>query len=638
MQSFRFDNPYDTWWTETQLADLAVALSRTARLRVSYGLHSTLNVQTPELVISTFWEVLPEHERLLVQKADVYLRAVGNRKWTDWTVLQSAWQVAENLQFPQLARQLLCVAEDDRLSRRIVEERPGTNAALQARGSNYARLFHENRANRMRSHQLADVMLGDAYQALCSSGEEQTSVLLPSSGPSGPWTEHIALFLRSIRQSKATVQIVDAVFQFVEQIAREGLATHDASYDLFACAFGENLRQPVVPDTHPTEPQTPPRQQNQTTRDASTDDSERREEMEVWTQAQESNAPGALSMELNSEQSSPSAGVTARFADDKPTSLTVRRGQSDSGQYEDFGEADEETGLAAASTNKASAADDVGIKLVSREPISEVSRQKVSQWDHDTEAVRRKLRKQFHQMLLHRMQARNQNTRHGRLDKGLTRLVTQTHPRLFYHKSSKDKLFDAAIQLLVDCSGSMYQRLEAVKPMIYLFHETLRSLQIPHDVCGFWEDSIRLSANDVDKPVTHLQHVIEWQDGWQRNVSGYIDALTPGLDNRDGFAIRKVGEKLLARQEKQKWLLVISDGDPAAEDYRDAVLDTKNSIRSLVIHGVHVLHLCIAQADDALMVEALKQMYGSQCVVVPGIDELPNAMERAMSTMILPVR
>ncbi len=43
--------------------------------------------------------------------------------------------------------------------------------------------------------------------------------------------------------------------------------------------------------------------------------------------------------------------------------------------------------------------------------------------------------------------------------------------------------------------------------------------------------------------------------------------LEPEEDNRDGYAIRQMTKKMLHRSEAQKFLIVFSDGEPAAFGY-----------------------------------------------------------------------
>ena len=77
----------------------------------------------------------------------------------------------------------------------------------------------------------------------------------------------------------------------------------------------------------------------------------------------------------------------------------------------------------------------------------------------------------------------------GRLDKKFIRFFTDEQPRLFYKKQNDSKEIDAVFSLLVDCSASMQDKMEETKRGIILFHEALKSVKVPHEVTGFWEDA-----------------------------------------------------------------------------------------------------------------------------------------------------
>ncbi len=57
----------------------------------------------------------------------------------------------------------------------------------------------------------------------------------------------------------------------------------------------------------------------------------------------------------------------------------------------------------------------------------------------------------------------------GRLNKKLLRYYTDEHPRLFYKKQNPSTEIDAAFSLLVDCSASMFDKMDETKRGIALF-------------------------------------------------------------------------------------------------------------------------------------------------------------------------
>ncbi len=118
---------------------------------------------------------------------------------------------------------------------------------------------------------------------------------------------------------------------------------------------------------------------------------------------------------------------------------------------------------------------------------------------------------------------------------------------MFYKKGQESQELDVAFQLLVDCSGSMYNKMQETKKSVVLFHEALKSLKIPHAISGFWEDAS--SATPENKPNV-IHEVVTYKNSTLPNVGPEIMQLREEEDNRDGYIIRIVSEKLAKRTEK----------------------------------------------------------------------------------------
>ena len=110
----------------------------------------------------------------------------------------------------------------------------------------------------------------------------------------------------------------------------------------------------------------------------------------------------------------------------------------------------------------------------------------------------------------------------------------------------------------------MHDKMEETKRGIILFHETLKSVRVPHQIVGFWEDSANSTENNQPN---YFKKVINFETSLSSSSGPEIMQLLHEEDNRDGFAIRHMTNELLARKEKQKFLLVFSDGEPAAYGY-----------------------------------------------------------------------
>lgn len=629
---FRFHDDQSNWWLETQLADLAIALSRQASLQVSFRPPSVVQTGGEELTISTFAEAFTEPERMQCMSAEVFLRALGTLQLTDGAAMTAAVQALRGNELSFLGVQLLCVSEDARMAKCIGRERPGTRLAFEVRIQSYARMLEKNRPLRMRAGLIGDVLLTDAYFAIHQQHLGKQSALEES------WYASALLTLStSIEHASSTQDVTGAVAALMQTLTTNTFTAQpplkDTTYRLFSFADGRTTSvNAVSDDVNQAAEQSLETRENKRAGEA--DDASRREQVDVWTQRQKTAAVGAFQKRIEQERSSPAAGDQGRITEDTPETMTTRRGHTDGGLFDDAGEQDDETDMSMNGTTPNTQGSDADIVMVKRQPLSEATRARVQTWASETVDAKRRLLVLFERSFLHRQTQRLSATRFGRLDKQLTKIVTETNPRIFYHKSAVDKPFDVAVQILVDCSGSMYRQLEAVKPFIYLFHDCLLRLGIPHDVCGFWEDTTSAPVHASERASTHLLHVIDWQDGPTDVVAGHIDELQPQLDNRDGLAIRRVGETLIRRTERQKWFFMISDGQPAAQDYHNAVMDTKSAVRLLRMHKVEVIHLCLAEDADDQTMQTLRQMYGDDCMIVQTLRELPVAMERLLATVI----
>ena len=81
-------------------------------------------------------------------------------------------------------------------------------------------------------------------------------------------------------------------------------------------------------------------------------------------------------------------------------------------------------------------------------------------------------------------------------------------------------------------------------------------------------------------------------------------------NNFDGYSIRYASKMLQKRPEKNKLLIVISDGQPAANVYDSysniGVADTKDAVRQATADGVIVHGIAIGGTSDTV----LREIYG----------------------------
>lgn len=213
----------------------------------------------------------------------------------------------------------------------------------------------------------------------------------------------------------------------------------------------------------------------------------------------------------------------------------------------------------------------------------------------------------------------------GRLNKKLLRYFTDDNPRLFYKKQERSKQIDAVFTLIVDCSASMIDKMEQTKLGIILFHEALKSLLVPHQVIGFWEDTNE--ASETKQP-NYFKIAVSFDNCFKKKTGPEIMQLEPEEDNRDGFAIRVITEELLKRTEKQKFLLVFSDGEPAAFGYeQNGIIDTHEAVVNARKKGIEVINVFLANGEvEEGQRKMVQNIYGKYSILIPDVSELPDVL------------
>lgn len=106
-----------------------------------------------------------------------------------------------------------------------------------------------------------------------------------------------------------------------------------------------------------------------------------------------------------------------------------------------------------------------------------------------------------------------------------------------------------------------------------------------------------------------------------------LGGVAPLHQNRDGAAIRHATQKLLARQVKTRLLVLISDGRPLDEGYKDdySLEDTKMALREARMKGVEPFCITIDRDAD----HYVRRMYGDvRYMVIDCIEGLPEKLPR----------
>lgn len=185
-------------------------------------------------------------------------------------------------------------------------------------------------------------------------------------------------------------------------------------------------------------------------------------------------------------------------------------------------------------------------------------------------------------------------------------------------------VLDSAVQLLIDCSGSMRSNkiAHAIVSTDLLCDTISRSLRIPIELLGFTGKSTTRIAvyKTFDVPVS--SQIL------QERMIQSTDSMT---FNADGEAIAWAYTRLMRRKEKRKLMIVLSDGQPALGGcYRSG--DIKTYTREVIkeIEDKSPVDIIGIGFLDA----SVKEFYNHN-VIIQHANELEDALLTIIKTKIL---
>ncbi|WP_239749904.1 VWA domain-containing protein [Mammaliicoccus sp. H-M34] len=227
-----------------------------------------------------------------------------------------------------------------------------------------------------------------------------------------------------------------------------------------------------------------------------------------------------------------------------------------------------------------------------------------------------------------------ENMTKGRLQKNLLNWFIDDQYKLFFKKDAFSRKLDATFTLLVDASASMHDKMEETKKGVVLFHETLKNLDIKHEILGFSEDAF--DSDKQNQPNT-IEELILYNESTLKQNDARIMTLEPQDDNRDGVALRVATQHLLQRSEAQKFLIVFSDGEPSAFDYaEDGIIDTHEAVIEADKQGIYVFNVFLNQdVIDESIKRTVHNIYGKQSLFVEGVENLPYQLAPLLKKLLL---
>lgn len=619
-----------------QLQDLTTVLSDIEEMTFEFTYGSYIDVVEKRLTANTFWETTHSETKQAGFITDIYLRAIGTLHHTHLPALQSFLKTIDQINLTSFANQLFTLLEDIRLEKEIVRLRPGTKREFTIRHTYLHHYFTTQRKTSVVRSLPLEELFCMIYLTLYADGPD--SSFSETNEKQLTTLEQIELDLFTVFSAKSTNDIITITENILKKLINYKTDMKTTYFTPPIVKLDETVRENTLFDeltrtddvSSYTFEQLDEDDQDYTDETFSTWHDEHKNEGRKETFLQMDLEVGTKTNLLGGEARETESGDQA-FATAQGTARQSK--QKDYSKLESLTDYDEDTG------NKSNAPygeDNINaIKQVkwATTPTTE----NIEQYETVLSTIQlyqRQLATTIEKLLEHKHTSRRTNLHVGRLSNNLLPIVFEDFPRLFYKQDEKSNIFDANFTLMIDCSASMDQKMEETKQGVSLFHEVLKQLHIPHQIIGFWEEAT-LTRDESYPNYFHMIHT--FSDSLYENNGAKIMQLQPEEDNRDGFSIRVVTEDIIKRQEKHKFLLVFSDGEPAAMNYNEnGIIDTYLAVSEARKQGINVLGMFLADGkideQDALL---MKNIYGHEHLMIPNVAELPGRFTPILKKLLL---
>ncbi|MBM7602159.1 nitric oxide reductase activation protein [Metabacillus crassostreae] len=635
MRFIKFNDQQVDSFLFMELSDLAKALTKQADIEVDYSVQSYLDPVDRKIFISHFWDHREKSETVEGFKSDIFLRSIGNFYYTNFKEIGLFLQKIDAYKLKSFAKQLCMLLEDIRLEEICIKDRPGTKKAFNIRKKLYRKHFQGQLTIHQERNILTDALFNYIYLKLTSESLEEIPLLSESLDRTLPYIDTKIFSIYEAKSTTESIKIVLDIMDVLEEILdKDMLNTYfylaELAYETFQAntLFEELKRKSKLKN-------------KDSLKDAKSGDEDVHEDkLPTWHSETSKPTKSFLQFELEQGTNTTINGDgTVREGEDTDQALAMVQGTSKKAKKNDYSKLE-------ALENKSEERATGGELAYGKEnkyaiPIFiDATSPKANEIDEYTEnrtnimLFQNKLKLMILKTLEHKRTMPRTDLHIGRLNKKFLRLLTDDNPKLFYKKQEKSPEIDAAFTLLVDCSASMYDKMDQTKLGITLFHETLKSVRVPHQIVGFWEDTNE--ATKTYQP-NHFHKVITFEKSLNQQSGPEIMQLKPEEDNRDGYAIRHMTKQLSRRQEKQKFLLVFSDGEPAAMGYeRNGIIDTHESVLEARKMGIEVLNVFLSTREiDEATKNTIQNIYGRYSVFVEKIEELPEQLFPLLKRLLL---
>lgn len=234
----------------------------------------------------------------------------------------------------------------------------------------------------------------------------------------------------------------------------------------------------------------------------------------------------------------------------------------------------------------------------------------------------------------------------GMIDDRSLHKVSVGSKDVFKRKLKQTKM-DTAATLLVDASGSMQgSRLRIATQLALLFSETLELLKIPNEVLGFTTTTSSafydMRSEQADGIINQKRLVFnrisplmlyeckEFTDSFRKaQISiGRLNTKADCYNNVDGESLLWAAKRLIARQEKRKILIVLTDGVPQAYPDETDLLGwhLEKTVKRIIAAGIQVIAIGIQH-------DGVSRFYPDY-ILCEELAEIPTIFYKKLSNLL----
>ena len=618
-----------------ELSDLAKTLSKLEDLEVEYAYRSYFDPIQSKLFISHFWDNRPHEEKIAGLKSDIFLRSIGSKNYSSFGDIQDYIKRIKNYKIQSFAKQLFMLSEDIRLEELCKKERPGTKKSFEIRRDIYRKYFKDQLSVNIVKSVNTDALFNCIFLLITSDSplehipsiSKQIDLVIPY------LRSELTKFFET-KSTKDVIRICLSIVEVLDEVVDEDMLNMyfhlpELNYGLIedGMTFDDLKRKDRLKN-------------NDVLDDVKNGDEEIHEEkLPTWHQETKTTTKSFLQFDLEQGSQTNLLGEGVREGDTGDQALGIVQGSAKKSAQNDYSKMEAMDGnrelVDGSSTGQYGKENKFAVPVL-KYPIkpSVEDLQKYEEQRSIIASYQKKLKQMIQKTLEHKKNLPRGDLHFGRLSKKLIRLLTDENPRLFYKKDQTSQQIDAVFSLLVDCSASMFDKMDQTKLGIILFHEALKAVRVPHQIVGFWEDTN--DATPTHQP-NYFYYVIDFQTSLKPSSGPEVMQLEPEEDNRDGYSIRLVSEKLLQRSENQKFLLVFSDGEPAAFGYeQNGIVDTHEAVLEARKKGIEVINIFLANGEiDEGQQKTIQNIYGKYSILVSNIEELPEVLFPLLKKLLL---